>query len=79
MLVETWGYAMSHEIGYGPRGRSRVSVTYEPNARAALKTVLALSASDEEIKYIKAPARYEIGLGELRLLAERELSEPRDG
>jgi len=66
------GQRSGYEIGFAPKGKRQISVTIRPNAQAALKLVLALGTSDEEIRYIKAPAGYEIGISELRLEAERE-------
>jgi hypothetical protein len=72
MPKEFQGQNNGYEIGFAPKGKRRISVTIRPNAQAALKMVLALETGDEEIRYIKAPAGYEIGISELRLEAERE-------
>jgi hypothetical protein len=66
------GQINGYEIGFSPRGARKISVTMRPNAQDALKTVRALEASEEEIRYIKAPGGYEIGIGELQLEAERK-------
>jgi hypothetical protein len=63
---------MSYEIGYASIGESKVSVTQQPSARLALKTVLALDAGGELIRYVRAPAGDDIEIGELHLLAYRE-------
>jgi hypothetical protein len=63
---------MSYEIGYAPKGESKVSVTQQSSARAALKAVLALNATGEVIRYVKVPAGHDIEIGELHLLADRE-------
>lgn len=63
---------MSYTIGYAPRGWKNVNTKQQPNAREALKLVLALQRSDEEVRYIKAPWGGEIGLDELRMTAEQE-------
>jgi hypothetical protein len=48
-----------------------------PDARTALKEVLGLKASDETIRFIRAPWGGEIGLGELRMHAEQETRDAR--
>ena len=63
---------MAYEIGFAPRSARKMSSTTAANAREALKIVRGLEASDEQIKYIKAPYGGEIGIGELELEAERE-------
>lgn len=63
---------MPYEIGHVPKGSRVVSQTVMPTALQALETVEALRASDEEIRYIKTLNGREIGIDELRLLAERE-------
>jgi len=63
---------MPYEIGHAPKGGRIVSQTVMPTALQSLETVQALQASDEEIYYIKALNGHEIGIGELRLLAEQE-------
>ena len=72
MPKEPQGQSSGYEIGFAPKGKRQISVTIRPNAQDALKMVLALETSDEEIRYIKVPAGYEIGISELRLEAERE-------
>lgn len=69
---------MSYEIGYARMGRSNISVAQSPNAHEALKTVLALQASDEEIRHIKAPAGHDIGLANWRCwLSKRDTVMPK--
>jgi hypothetical protein len=63
---------MPFEIGHAPKGSLMVSPLVLPTAQAALETVEAFQASDVEVRYIKNLAGCEIGIGELRLLAERE-------
>jgi hypothetical protein len=63
---------MPYEIGHAPKGSRVVSQIVMPTARQALETVQALRASDEEIRHIKTLSGYEIGTGELELLAARE-------
>jgi hypothetical protein len=63
---------MSYEIGYAPVGRREVFVVRRSNAKEALKTVLELQASDEQIRHIKAPTGSDIGFRELNLAAEKE-------
>ena len=47
---------MPYTIGYSPRRvGGKVSETTLPDARQALKTLHDLQASDETIRYIKAP------------------------
>lgn len=62
---------MSYEIGYSPNIKSRVSIIQQASARAALKTVLALNADGDVIRYVKAAGQF-IEIGELNLLADRE-------
>ena len=63
---------MTYEIGYAPRGDKKVRTVKMTTAREALRIVRDLERSDEEIRHIKAPPGYEIGIGELELTAERE-------
>jgi len=62
---------MSYEIGYAPNIKSKVSVIQEASARSALRTVLALNAGSDVIRYVKTAGR-DIEIGELSLLADRE-------
>jgi hypothetical protein len=64
---------MPYTIGYSrQRKGGKVSEATVHNAEEALKTVRALGASDETIRYIKAPWGGEIGMGELQMYAEEE-------
>jgi hypothetical protein len=63
---------MPYEIGHAPKGSRAVSQTVMPTALQALETVEALRANDEEIRYIKTLDGHEIGIGELRSVAEQE-------
>jgi hypothetical protein len=63
---------MPYEITHAPKGGRVVSSTVMPTAQQALEIVEALQASDEEISHIKTLNGSEIGIGELRLLAEGE-------
>ncbi len=63
---------MPYEIGYAPKDDKKVRSARPPTAREALRVVRNLQASDEEIRYIKAPFGAEIGIAELELDAERE-------
>ena len=63
---------MPFEIGHAPKGALIVSPIVLPTAQAALETVEGFQASDVEIRYIKNLTGYEIGIGELRLLAKQE-------
>ena len=63
---------MPYAIGFGMRGGSKVSTAEKPTATSALKLVRDLARSDEEIKFIKAPNGWEIGIRELEIYAEKE-------
>ncbi len=63
---------MSYTIGFAPKNTNKVSTVEEADARAALETAELLQRSDEIISYIKTPTGYEIGVGELQMLADRE-------
>lgn len=63
---------MAYEIGFSQHRNSKLSTAVEPTAQGALKTVDGLKASDEVIRFIKAPWGGEIGYGELKMIAEQE-------
>jgi hypothetical protein len=44
---------MTYVIGFGMQGKPKVSMAERPIAREALRLVVALQMSDEEIKFIK--------------------------
>jgi hypothetical protein len=67
---------MTYTIGYSPRPRGKVDKAVEPDAKAALKTILGLKASDEIIRYIKAPWGGNIEIDRLRVLADEEAKGP---
>jgi hypothetical protein len=62
-----------YTVTYAAKGARKTSTAEVATAREALKLVLALEKSDEEIRLIRAPAGFEIsGIEELRMLAEQE-------
>jgi hypothetical protein len=64
---------MAYVVGYSMRRNDRkISEATYQDARAALEGVFRLEASDETIRYIKAPWGGEIGKGELKMYAEEE-------
>jgi hypothetical protein len=64
---------LPYTIGYARKGVRGASTAESGTGREALQLVLDLQASDEEIRFIKAPAGFEIsGIEELRMLAEQE-------
>lgn len=64
---------MPYTIGFGMRGpRAKVSTAEVATATEALKLVHDLEASDEEIKFIKAPNGHSMGKGELKMYADDE-------
>jgi hypothetical protein len=67
-------WELQYEIGHAPKGRAAIDVAVMPTALQALETVESLQASDEEIRFIRVPGGPEIGTGELRLLAEQEVT-----
>jgi len=64
---------MAYTIGFGMRGKHKqVSESVQPTATEAWKLVCDLEASDEEIKFIRAPYGGEIGREELKMYADDE-------
>ena len=63
---------MPYIIGFGPRNKREVSIAETRTAKEALELVEALQRSDEEIKFIRAPAEGEIGVEMLRVLVNEE-------
>jgi hypothetical protein len=61
-----------YEIGHASKGAPKVQVVRKATAKLALETARSLQSSDEEIRYIKTPQGEEIGMAELKLLAEQE-------
>jgi hypothetical protein len=59
-------------IGFGTRNKREVSTAEMRTAKEALELVEALQRSDEEIKFIRAPAEGEIGVEMLRVLVDEE-------
>jgi hypothetical protein len=63
---------MTYTIGFSPRSKVGIDEAPMPDAVTALKEVLGLQASDEEVRYITAPWGGRIGIEELRMYAEQE-------
>ena len=65
---------MTYIIGFSPkRVGGKVAETTCPNAKEALEAVHGLQASDETIRFIRAPWGGEIGVRELQMYAEQEV------
>jgi hypothetical protein len=64
---------MTYTIGFSPKSKGEISKATMPDAKTALKEVLGLQASDETIRFIRAPWGGEIGVEELRMHAEQEI------
>ena len=63
---------MPYVIGFGARNTLGVSTAEKRTAKEALELVEALQRSEEEIKFIRAPAEGEIGIEMLRVLVSEE-------
>jgi hypothetical protein len=66
---------MTYTIGFSPRPKGKISKATLPDAKRAFKEVLGLRASDETIRFIRAPWGAEIGVEELRMYAEQEMKD----
>jgi hypothetical protein len=66
---------MTYTIGHSPRSKGKIDEAPMPDAVTALKEVLGLQASDEKIRFIRAPWGGEIGVEELRMYAEKEMKD----
>jgi hypothetical protein len=53
---------MTYTIGHSPRSKGKIDEAPMPDAVTALKEVLGLQASDEKIRFIRAPWGGEIGV-----------------
>jgi hypothetical protein len=64
---------MTYKIGYSAQRKGgKVSEATVSSAKRAFRLVCELQASDEMIRYIKAPWGGAIGVGELEMYAEKE-------
>ena len=63
---------MPYVVGYGLKNRREVWTAEKPTARDALALVESLQRSDQELKFIRAPAEGEITVVQQHLASERE-------